>query len=73
MINVPDDVPFDSVNDLGIAIRTIPGGPRLQLHIGFLYKIENEESQILNLRHYSDLRNEVPTNAGKRWKQEGIL
>lgn len=67
MINIPDKIPFDAVEDLGIAIRTIIG-PQMQLHIGLLHKVEDESAWVLNLRHFGDLRNEPPTNS-YRWVQ----
>ena len=59
--------PFDDVQDLGIAIRKVPG-PRPQLHIGLLHKVENESAWLLNLRHFSDLKNEPPSDS-YRWAQ----
>jgi hypothetical protein len=67
LINTPDKSPFAAVLDIGIAIRTIPG-PDEQVHIGLLHKIENQEPQILNLRNFTDLKNEPPTD-NYRWVQ----
>jgi hypothetical protein len=63
---VPNTTPFDTVHDLGIAIRTF--GSTGQLHIGLLHKVENEPAWILNLRHFADLRNEQPSDS-YRWVQ----
>jgi hypothetical protein len=48
-------------------MRTIPG-PILQLHIGLLYRTEDSEALLLNLRSHLDLRNEMPSNE-YRWIQ----
>ena len=67
MINVPSETPFVAVRDVGIAIRTIPGVAQ-QLHVGLLYKTDDEPPYVLNLRQYGDLRNEEP-NESYRWVQ----
>jgi hypothetical protein len=67
LINVPNKTPFELVRDLGIAIRTIPG-PAQQIHIGLLHKVEDGRPYILNLRHFSDLRNDDPSDS-YRWVQ----
>jgi hypothetical protein len=66
LINKPEDRHFNEVEDLGVAIRTVQG--QQQLHIGLLYKTEESEALILNLRTHLDLRNEAPTDH-YRWIQ----
>jgi hypothetical protein len=66
LINDPKNRPFNEVADLGIAIRTIQG--EQQLHIGVLYRFENSDAMLLNLRHHLDLRNEAPSEH-YRWLQ----
>jgi len=66
LLNSPEHNHFNEVADLGVAIRTI-GGAR-QIHIGLLYKTENTEALVLNLRAHLDLRNEKPTSH-YRWIQ----
>jgi hypothetical protein len=66
LLNSPQHRPFNEVQDLGIAIRTIQGPE--QIHIGLLYKTEVTDSLILNLRTHLDLRNEPPTE-NYRWLQ----
>jgi hypothetical protein len=67
VINIPEKIPFDAVDGLGIAIRSFTG-PQVLLHIGLLHKVEDESAWVLNLRHFGDLRNEPPTNS-YRWVQ----
>lgn len=47
------------MRDLGIAIRTIRG--EQQLHIGLLYRVDNQAASVLHLRHHFDLKNEAPS------------
>lgn len=66
MINDPDKVHFNTVADLGVAIRTVQG--MQQIHIGLLHKEQNEDAFVLHLRHHLDLRNELAA-APFRWLQ----
>ena len=66
MVNDPASRPFDTVQDLGIGIRTLRG--ESQLHIGILHKVENGSALLLHLRHHFDLKNEPPANEF-RWLQ----
>jgi hypothetical protein len=66
LVNDPKNRHFNEVEDLGVALRTIQGEE--QLHIGLLYKIEDEVALLLNLRHHLDLRNETPSE-NYRWLQ----
>ena len=65
-VNRPDKIPFHSVEDLGVAMRTI--GDDGQLHMGLLYRPDAMPSLLLHLRTHFDLRNEEPT-AEYRWLQ----
>jgi hypothetical protein len=66
LVNDPKDRHFNEVEDLGVAIRTIQG--ERQLHIGLLYRIEDQDALLLNLRHHLDLKNEAPSEQ-YRWLQ----
>lgn len=66
MLNDPNKKAFDTVEDVGIVIRTF-GGSR-QVHIGMLYKIGAANALNLNLRDHLDLRNEPPS-ASYCWMQ----
>jgi len=69
LVNDPKDHPFNEVRDLGIALRTIQG--ERQIHIGLLYKLEAKDTQLLNLRHHLDLKNELPSDQ-YRWLQVNL-
>jgi hypothetical protein len=61
VLNDPNKKAFDTVEDLGIVIRTL--GPHRQVHVGVLYKIGSASAVNLNLRDHLDLRDEAPTDA----------
>jgi hypothetical protein len=61
LLNDPNKKAFDTVEDLGIVIRTL--GAQRQVHIGMLYKIGAAGPFNLNLRDHLDLRNEPPTDS----------
>jgi hypothetical protein len=67
LINFPDKIPFDRVEDVGVVIRTL-GPDQRQVHIGMLYKIDAGNALNLNLHDHLDLRNEAPT-ASYGWMQ----
>jgi hypothetical protein len=62
LLNFPDKVPFDRVEDVGVVVRTLAPN-RGQVHIGMLYKIDAEAPLNLNLRDHLDLRNEPPSDS----------
>jgi hypothetical protein len=69
VLNVPERHGFNQVQDLGVAIRTVAGGP--QLHVGLLHKTDGTDAMLLHLRTHYDLTNEVPTNQ-YRWAQVAL-